>query len=416
VTSIRSNRVVLDDDVRPARLRIDGGVVVTIDDGPADHDFGDLVVLPGLVDTHVHVNEPGRTEWEGFAFATRAGAAGGTTTIVDMPLNSIPPTTTVDALDEKRRAAGGQLSVDVAFWAGIVPGSETEIPGLAAAGVSGFKVFLTDSGVPEFPPMPLSRLRDLDLDLPLLVHAEDDSALGPPGPSYEAYLASRPPLAESAAIESLADQPGRVHILHVSSGDGVAAIAKGPSTMSGETCPHYLVFTSEDVSGPQFKCAPPIREASHREALWDGLRSGTLSLVVSDHSPATPALKRGNFAMAWGGVSSLQVRLPAVWTGGIDRGVGFEELAGWMAAAPAALAGLDDRKGSISIGKDADFVVFDPEGETRVAGSNLLHRHPITPYEGMRLRGSVVSAFLRGIAVWDQGSVVAGHGRMLAKK
>lgn len=391
--SLRSNRVVLGDEVRPATVRWEHGVVVEVGDDSADRDYGDLVVLPGLVDSHVHVNEPGRTDWEGFATATRAAAAGGTTTIVDMPLNSVPPTTTVPALQEKRRAARGQLAVDVAFWGGIVPGSFGEIPGMVDAGVCGFKVFLTDSGVPEYPPVQPGELTALSLGVPLLVHAEADEHLRTPGPSYAEYLESRPAAAEAEAIRRVDGLDMPVHILHVSSAEGVDVIASTPG-VSGETCPHYLTFTSADVTGVEFKCAPPIRETEHREALWEGLKNGVLSMVVSDHSPSPPDMKRGDFATAWGGIASLQLRLPATWTGAVVRDVGLSELARWLALAPAELAGLDDRKGSIEVGKDADFVVFDPDGETMVSGRDLHHRHPMTPYEGMRLRGLVVDTLM----------------------
>lgn len=378
-------------------------MIVEIGEGAAERDLGDLVVLPGLVDSHVHLNEPGRTEWEGFATGTRAALAGGMTTIVDMPLNSIPPTTTVEALKTKRRAAEGQLSADVAFWGGIVPGSVGEVADLVEAGVCGFKVFLTDSGVEEFPPVSLDDLNGLSLDVPLLVHAESNAHLTEPGPTYRDYLASRPPAAESAAIESVARLDAPVHILHVSSGDGVDAIASSPG-MTGETCPHYLTFTDDDVTGPEFKCAPPIRQGEHREALWEGLASGVLSMVVSDHSPSPPKMKQGDFATAWGGISSLQLRLPVTWTGAAERGIEMQTLVRWLALAPAELAGLDDRKGSIEVGKDADFVVFDPDGETTVTGPDLHHRHPLTPYEGMRLRGRVVD------------TVLGSPARMLARK
>lgn len=364
-----------------------------VGDGSSDHDFGDLAVLPGLVDSHVHVNEPGRTDWEGFATATRAAFAGGTTTIVDMPLNSVPPTTTVDALSAKRQAANGQLRVDVAFWGGIVPDSTDNLEPLIGAGVCGFKVFLADSGVPEYPPVEVEILSGLGLDVPILVHAETPGLLGEAGPTYADYLASRPPAAEATAIRSVAGLDSPVHILHVSSADGVDAIASSTG-VSGETCPHYLIFTDDDVTGVAFKCAPPIRDREHQEALWAGLTSGTLSAVVSDHSPSPPELKKGDFASAWGGISSLQIRLPIVWSGAAERGIGLATLADWLALGPARLAGLADRKGSIAVGKDADFVVFDPDGETRVTGEDLHHRHPLSPYEGMRLRGRVADTIL----------------------
>lgn len=390
--TLRSDRVLLGGEIRPATVTWEDGVIVDVGDGPAESDYGDLVVLPGLVDSHVHVNEPGRTEWEGFETATRAAHAGGTTTIVDMPLNSVPPTTTVTGLEVKQGAVRGKLSVDVAFWGGIVPGSVADTAGLVERGICGFKVFLTDSGVPEFPPMAQEDLDGLRLDVPLLVHAEAEDHLGEPGPTYSDYLSSRPPLAEAAAVERVAGLNLDVHILHVSSGDGVEAIAS--AGMTGETCPHYLTFTDQDVTGVEFKCAPPIREAAHREALWDGLKSGVLSMVVSDHSPSPPEMKAGDFATAWGGISGLQLRLPLTWTGAAARGFGYAELGQWLALAPARLAGLDDRKGSIEVGKDADFVVFDPDGETVVRGQDLFHRHPLSPYEGMRLRGRVVDTIL----------------------
>lgn len=393
MTSIRSTRVALPDGIRPAKVEIEDGLFVSVGDGPADRDYGDLVILPGLVDSHVHVNEPGRTEWEGFATATRAALAGGTTTIVDMPLNSVPPTTTVDALEAKRTAAHGKLSSDVAFWGGVVPGSEGEIPGLVDGGVCGFKVFLTDSGVPEYPPVEVRDLERLQWDVPLLVHAEATDLLGDPGPSYDEYLASRPAEAEAVAIRRLSGLDAPVHILHVSSGAGVDVIASLHG-ISGETCPHYLTFTDADVRGPEYKCAPPIRDAENREALWEGLKSGVLAMVVSDHSPAPPDMKRGDFASAWGGIASVQLRLCATWSGAASRGIPLSALVGWLAGAPAHLAGLDDRKGSIAPGKDADYLVFDPDGVTEVRGADLHHRHPLTPYEGMRLRGEVVETSL----------------------
>ena len=393
MTSYKSTRVVIDGELRPATVRAEGGAIVSIDDGAADHDLGDMALLPGLVDSHVHVNDPGRADWEGFESATRAARAGGTTTIVDMPLNSIPPTTSVAALEEKRRAAEGRIHCHVAFWGGVVPGSERHIDALEEAGVCGFKVFLTDSGVPEFPPMPdVSRL---PLRTPLLVHAESDSHLSTPRDgSYGAYLDSRPPAAERVAIEGLYTSESATHVLHVSSGEAVEAIGAGPARMTAETCPHYLTFTVDDVDGTEFKCAPPIRTADDREALWDGLRQGVISMVVSDHSPSPPSMKEGDFATAWGGISSVQLRLVATWAGAEPRGFGLPEVVEWLAAEPARLAGLDDRKGAIEVGRDADLVVFDPEGETVVRGSDLAHRHHLTPYDGMRLQGSVVDTIL----------------------
>lgn len=419
--------------MRPAKITYHDGLIVAIDPaGPADHDFGDAVVMAGLVDAHVHVNEPGRTHWEGFETATRAAAAGGTTTIVDMPLNSIPPTTTVGALEEKRSAARGRIAVDVAFWGGLIPGSLDQLPSLAAEGVSGFKAFLVDSGVPEFPPVPGAVLEVglaslSELGVPALIHAEALDLLGEPEgdpTAYATYLATRPPESEARAIASmahLADSTGAaVHILHVSSGDGARAIASADAGLTGETCPHYLTFAAENIPdrATVFKCAPPIRHAEHREALWEALGNGSLQMVVSDHSPAPADMKEvesGDFIRAWGGISSLQLRLPAVWDGGSQRGFGLNDMSRWLAEAPAALAGLKDRKGAIKVGADADFVIWDPDDLTRVVGSRLEHRHPLTPYHGMALRGRVLATVLGGTIVHGGGAGGRRHGRMLRR-
>jgi allantoinase len=423
--------VVVSGEVRPATVRYEAGVVVDIGSGIADDDYGDLVVMPGLVDTHVHVNEPGRTEWEGFETATKAAAAGGTTTIVDMPLNSIPPTVSLEALDVKGSAAAGKLTVDTAFWGGLIPGSFGEIDGMVAAGVPGFKAFMVASGVDEFPSLDADQLvgamRALSrAGVPLLLHAEDPALIlefDHDPRLYDSYLATRPTNSESAAIEhagALASETGAmVHILHVSSGEGAAKIASEPQ-LTGETCPHYLVFCAEEIEdgATAFKCAPPIREAENREALWEALGAGWLSMVVSDHSPAPAGIKEiesGDLARAWGGIGSLQLRLQATWTAGSARGLGFEQLADWLAYNPAALAGLAVWKGAIGEGMDADFVIFDPDGEETIRGASLLHRHPITPYEGMSLRGTVVQTVLRGQTVYDRGVVTGGTGLILER-
>lgn len=430
--TLRSSRVVIAGEVRPATIRYEDGVVVEIGSGIADDDYGDLVVMPGLVDTHVHVNEPGRTEWEGFETATKAAAAGGTTTIVDMPLNSIPPTVSLAALAEKRSVAAGKLSVDTAFWGGLIPGSFGEIEGMVAAGVPGFKAFMVPSGVEEFPPLDSDQLlmgmRALAAaGVPMLLHAEDPRLIldfdGEPR-IYDNYLSTRPTTSESVAIESaglLAAETGAmVHILHVSSGEGAWKIASHPQ-LGGETCPHYLVFCAEEIESgaTHYKCAPPIREADHREALWDALRAGWLSMVVSDHSPAPAGIKEiesGDLARAWGGIGSLQLRLQATWTAGSERGFGFEQLVDWLAKNPAQLAGLAERKGAIGEGLDADFVIFDPDGAETIRGADLLHRHPITPYDGMTLQGSVVKTVLRGQTVFDRGHVTGGTGLILERR
>lgn len=433
MTSIQSTRVVVDDEVRPARIRFHEGLVTSIDGpGIADHDFGDLVIMPGLVDSHVHVNDPGRADWEGFDTATRAAAAGGTTTIVDMPLNSIPPTTSVPALEEKRRAATGRLSVDVAFWGGLIPGSLPSVAPLSAEGVCGFKAFLVDSGVPEFPPVTVDEIRSgmsrlAELGLPVLVHAEDSAsfqdAVGDPR-AYRTYLDSRPAESEVRAIETIAELVDRTgadaHILHVSSGEATDELAR-TRNVTGETCPHYLTFSADEIEdgATAYKCAPPIRERSHREALWDALSQGHLSMIVSDHSPAPPEIKEiesGNFLEAWGGIASLQIRLPAVWHGASERGFDLAATARWLATEPARLSGIDDRKGSIVTGFDADFVVWDPDGVTEVDGESLEHRHSLSPYEGMRLRGAVTTTILRGSVVYADRTVMDRRGRMLRRK
>ena len=417
--AVRARRVVLPDGERAATVHTDGGAITAVtgfDDAPprvvtlAD----DEVLLPGLVDSHVHVNEPGRTEWEGFASATRAAAAGGVTTVVDMPLNSVPPTTTVEALHAKRQAAEGQLAVDVAFWGGAVPGNVHQLRPLHEAGVVGFKCFLLDSGVPEFPPLDDAGLRwaltELaQFDALLIAHAEDADAVAtappPDGASYPAFLASRPPAAEETAIGRLVaatrDTGARAHVVHLADADALpllrAARAEGVR-VTVETCPHYLTFAAEEVpdGDTAFKCCPPIRESRHREALWTALATGDVDLVVSDHSPCTPELKRldvGDFGLAWGGIASLQVALPAVWTGARARGLRLAQLVAWMSAAPARLAGLP-RKGAIAVGRDADLVAFAPEERWRVG--ELLHRNPVTPYAGRELTGVVRRTWLRG--------------------
>lgn len=440
--AVRGQRIVLPDGERPAMLHIDAGRIVAIAPydavpaGVALIEAGSLVVSPGLVDSHVHINEPGRAEWEGFDTATLAAAAGGITTLVDMPLNSVPATTSVDGLEAKRAAAKGRCHVDVAFWGGIVPGSEASIAPLIAAGVRGFKCFLTPSGVEEFGNVSEADLRRAlpllaaaDPERPLLVHAEDPAALAPHTGSvrsYAAYLATRPAAAEVSAIELMAKLSAEyavpTHIVHVSSAAGIAAVraaALAGTRITCETCPHYLTFTARDIpdGATAFKCAPPIRTEADRQALWRALETGACAMVVTDHSPSPPAMKcldRGDYVAAWGGIASLQLSLSLVWTGARGRGFTPTELAGWMSAAPARLAGLTGRKGAIAVGCDADLVLWDPEATFTVDGAQLRHRHAVTPYEGQRLRGAVVATYLRGEPVWREG-VVAGApaGRLL---
>lgn len=404
--------------------------VAGYDDVPARAqpvELGSQVLLPGFVDSHVHINEPGRTEWEGFATATRAAAAGGVTTLVDMPLNSVPPTTTVAALEQKVRAAEPSLSVDVAFWGGVVPGNLDELPALFAAGVAGFKCFLAPSGVAEFQHVSLAEAESAmkvlaPLGAPLLVHAEDPEVLARTEPvsdrnrpvrtDHRSYEQSRPPEAELQAIHAVlaaADRTGaRVHIVHVATAIGLTAIrdarARG-ALVSAETCPHYLWFASEAVpsGGTQWKCAPPIRGSTERQHLRDALRSGLVDLIASDHSPSPPDMKAtdGDFFTAWGGIPSLQIAPLVAWTVARAEGCTLSQLSAWMSAAPAALAGLGDRKGSIAAGMDADLVALDPDAQAHVTAEHLEHRHKLTPYDGAELRGRVHRTWLRGEIVYD---------------
>lgn len=392
----------------------------------------DEVLLPGVVDSHVHVNDPGRTEWEGFTSATRAAAAGGVTTIVDMPLNSIPPTCDVAALEVKRRTAEPQAYVDVGFWGGAVPGNLADLHPLHEAGVFGFKCFLLHSGVDEFPPLDDPGLEAAMREIAsfgglLIVHAEDahaiDEAPSPRGGRYEDFLRSRPRGAEDAAVArviELSRSTGcRVHVLHVSSADALpllAAARRDGLPVTAETCPHYLTFAAEDVpdGGTQYKCCPPIREAANRDRLWEGLRDGVLDLVVTDHSPSTADLKcldTGDFGTAWGGIASLQVGLSAVWTEARRRGFTLADVSRWMSAAPAALTGLD-RKGRIEAGCDADLCVFAPDDEHVVDVHALHHKNAVSPYDGRRLAGVVRSTWLRGREI----DLEAGpRGRLLTR-
>jgi len=443
---IRGLRVVLPGSIAPAAIHIADDKIVVIGPYESVPEGCELVeasyeslVMAGLIDTHVHINEPGRTEWEGFATATRAAAAGGVTTLADMPLNSIPATTSVVGLEEKLAAARGQCSVDVGFWGGVVPGNAGELAGLAAAGVVGFKCFLIDSGVPEFPNVTEDDLRVTlpelaRLDALLIVHAEvpgpiADAAIADARDDsktrYATFLRSRPRAAEDEAVAlmiRLCREFGtRVHIVHHSSADSLSLLRAAKAAglqITVETCPHYLVFAAEEVpdGATQYKCCPPIRELENREQLWNALADGTIDMIVSDHSPCPPAMKlpeSGDFLQAWGGISSLQLRLPAVWTECKRRGYSIADLTRWLSGAPAQLVGLKDRKGSIAVGQDADLIIWNPAQQFRVAGDSLHHRYKITPYEGRVLDGVVEKTFLRGRTIYDSGKFIGDPSGLL---
>lgn len=450
---IRGRKVVLPEGskskhtIAPAAIHIQSGriayvgsydeVAPAIELIEADHD---LIVMAGLVDTHVHVNEPGRTDWEGFATATRAAAAGGVTTLVDMPLNSIPPTTTVAGLREKIEAARPQCYVDTAFWGGVVPGNTSQLASLSDAGVVGFKCFLIHSGVDEFPNVTEADLREALPELSrlgslLIVHAEVPGPIersvtgleseGNDATAYETFLKSRPRAAENEAIElmiRLGREFGtRIHIVHHSSADALPLLAQAKRArlnITAETCPHYLTFAAEEVpdGATEFKCCPPIRERENREQLWRALGEGTLDMIVSDHSPCPPELKlkeRGDFLAAWGGISSLQFRLPVIWTEAQKRGFGIAEIAEWLCRAPARLVGFENKKGSIKVGADADLIIWNPEESLRIESDEIHHRHKLTPYTNLSFSGTVQTTFLRGQKVYDAGKFIGKPQGML---
>lgn len=431
--AFRSTRVLTPEGLAPATLLVEQERIADVrgwSDVPADailRDFGDSVLLPGLVDPHVHINEPGRTEWEGFSTATRAAASGGVTTLVDMPLNCVPETTDLTALEAKRAAAQGQTWVDWAAWGGVVRGNAEVLPALAGAGIPGFKCFLIHSGIDGFAwvdeadlRLALARLRGTGL--PLLAHAEIAdpvnaatealNASGADWRKYSTYLSSRPDAAEVEAIAlliGLAEEfETPIHIVHLASAQALPFLAEArergvPITV--ETCAHYLWFAPEEIpeGATEFKCAPPIRGAANREALWAALESGLIDMVTTDHSPCPPAMKRrdeGRWDLAWGGIAGLGLALPVLWTGMARRGLGLERLGAWMAAAPARLAGMTGQKGTLAVGADADIVVFNPDAVWTVAPEHLHFRHKLSPYLGAELRGRVLETWLRGELVF----------------
>ncbi|MFI0515181.1 allantoinase AllB [Streptomyces sp. WSLK1-5] len=436
---LRSTRVITPEGTRPASVAVAGGRIAAVlpHDAPVPtgarlEDLGDDVLLPGLVDTHVHVNDPGRTEWEGFWTATRAAAAGGITTLVDMPLNSLPPTTTVDHLRTKREVAADKAHIDVGFWGGALPDNVKDLRPLHESGVFGFKAFLSPSGVDEFPPLDQDGLARSLAEIAsfgglLIVHAEDphhlEAAPQHTGPRYADFLASRPRDAEDTAIAQLIAQAkrldARVHVLHLSSSDALPLIARAKADgvrITVETCPHYLTLTAEEVpdGASEFKCCPPIREAANQDLLWQALADGTIDCVVTDHSPSTADLKTDDFATAWGGISGLQLSLAAVWTEARKRGHSLEDVVRWMSARTAQLVGLD-RKGAIEAGRDADFAVLAPDRTFTVDPAALQHRNRVTAYAGKTLYGVVKSTWLRGERIVADGEFTTPKGRLLTR-
>ena len=427
--AIMSRRVLTAEGIRPAVVLIENGKIADVTNrapaGTPIDDVRDDVVMPGLVDCHVHVNEPGRTEWEGFETATRAAAAGGITTIIDMPLNSNPVTTTLPALEIKLEAAEKKLWVDTAFWGGIVPGNAGSLESMIAAGVRGFKCFLIHSGIDDFPNVTEADLR-LAMPIlarwhvPLLVHAElecgESSEWDNAARSYKHFLNSRPRRWENEAIKLMValarDYGTAIHIVHLSSSDALPLIAEAKRSglpVTTETCPHYLTFAAEEIADgdPRFKCAPPIRERENREKLWSAVQDGIIDFVVSDHSPCIPELKflsEGDLKRAWGGISSLQFGLSAVWTEARRRGGSIQVLSEWMSQKTAAFANLENRKGRLAPGHDADIVVWNPEQKQTIEQSMIHHRHKVTPYDGRELLGVVKQTYVRGNKVFDEGT------------
>jgi allantoinase len=429
---VRGRAVLHGGQIGPASIHIEGGEIVAVEDfeavpaGVEIVEAGDLIVMPGIVDTHVHLNDPGRSDWEGFATGTNAAAVGGVTTVVDMPLNSVPATTSITGMQAKLNASHGALRVDVGLWGGVVPGNSGELEPLLAAGVLGFKCFLVHSGVDEFPSVDESELKQAMPVLArnqavLLAHAEVPGPIEAAKPegsprSYSTYLASRPPAAELEAIELMIrlsrEFQARTHIVHLAAASGVPLLRTARENgvaITVETCPHYLVFEAEEIGdgATEFKCAPPIRENAHRELLWKALADGDIDLIATDHSPCPPAMKgtgTGDFFRAWGGIASLQFGLAAVWTEAKRRGLSITKVSDWMSTAPARLAGLAGRKGSIAVGADADLIFFDTEALVDW-NRPVEHRHPLTPYRGRELSGVVVRTILRGETVFLNGQL-----------
>lgn len=434
---LRSKRVLVDDSLIPAVLKIRDGIIQDVAnyhdwDETLGQDLGNAVLMPGVVDCHVHINEPGRTDWEGFNTATQSAAAGGITTLVDMPLNCIPATVTKEALQQKIDAIKDKLWVDCGFWGGVIPDNLTQLDELLEAGVLGVKSFLIDSGVEEFPPVSAEHIRQalpiLDKhQVPYLIHAElDKGNTEEPeiGNSYQSFLQSRPKQWENDAIDLMLEltaegkQQGlnnHIHIVHLSSDEGIERIRSARQAglnISAETCPHYLALWAENIPDGKtlFKCCPPIREKANCENLWQGLEQGVIDFIVSDHSPCTPSLKRidsGDIEKAWGGISSLQFSLSLIWTEAHSRGISLPQLSRWMSWNTAKFCGLSEHKGKLAKGYHADILVFEPETEYEISTEQILYKHKITPYAGRKVKGQVVATYLRGQCIWADGQLQA---------
>jgi allantoinase len=434
--ALKSTQVILDGELRPSQILVENGKITQIADFETKlpvvaEDLGDQIIMPGMVDTHVHINEPGRTEWEGFNTGTQSAAAGGITCVVDMPLNCTPVTTNVDALQQKLASLAGKLWIDCGFWGGVIPESLNDLDQLIQAGVLGVKSFTIHSGIDDFPKVEQQHLAQaIDIlakyNVPYLIHAELDSEEKDPpviGDKYHSFLESRPKSWENDAIHMMIDLAekaqqkgvsGKIHIVHLSSAEAIPAIRSAQQRglqLTAESCPHYLTLFAEDIPDGKtlFKCCPPIREQDNRELLWQGLADGTISFIVSDHSPCTPTLKHidsGDIENAWGGISSLQFGLSIIWSEAQKRGFSLPEVVNWMATEPANFAGLGNRKGKIAYGYDADLVVFDAQESYRIDPEMIKYRHKITPYEGREVKGVVKRTYVRGKLVYKDNKLL----------
>ena len=440
-TALRSKNVLTPDGMKDAAIVIEDGIIRDVLKYPVDiefenTDYGELIIMPGLIDTHVHINEPGRTDWEGFETATKSAAAGGITMLVDMPLNSSPVTTTVENFNKKTEDAKNKLYVDCGFYGGLIPGNISELEGLIRNGVFGLKAFMVDSGIEEFPFVNENDLRKAlsiisGSEIPLLVHAEIDCGFekinGYDEFSYDSFLSKHPDEWEIKAIELLIklcrEFNFHIHIVHLSSSEAIELIREAKKEglkLTVETCPHYLIFSSDDISSndTRFKCTPPIRNKANREKLWTAVKEGVIDFIVSDHSPCDPDLKcreEGNFEKAWGGISGLQLGLSAVWTEARKRGFTVEDVSRLMSRNTASFIGLENSAGKIEKGFEANLTVFDPDNRFMVKEENLFHKHKLTPYSGMELFGTVEATYLRGKMIFNNGEIISAPSGEIKK-